>query len=162
MLVCVPTSNDAGLKGVIHEHFGSAPFFTLIDTDNQNIEIIQNRNSHHSHGTCHPMTQLSRYKIDAVVCSGMGRRAVEALNSEGIRTLIANGRTVKDAIDRINDGSAVDIDAARACHGHGQHQQHDHVHEHFGPGFGQGQGQGRTTGRGTGRGTGGGRGFGRK
>ena len=89
MLVCVPTNNNAGLEAALHNHFGSAPFFTLFNTDTEDVKVIENSNSHHSHGTCHPMTQLVKYKIDAVICSGMGRRAVESLNSEGIITVLS-------------------------------------------------------------------------
>ena len=82
MLICTPTSDAGGLDAKIHNHFGSAPYFTLYNTETEEIQIIENRNSHHSHGTCHPMNQLKKYKIDVVLCNGMGRRAIEALNYE--------------------------------------------------------------------------------
>jgi predicted Fe-Mo cluster-binding NifX family protein len=131
MIVCVPSKDDAGLASPLSEHFGSAPYFTLVNTENHEVQSIENKNSHHSHGTCHPMTQLNRYKIDAVICNGMGRRAVEALNYEGIKTLVTNAGSVEEALAHMNDGTASDIDPARACRGHGQHQHdHDHEHEH--------------------------------
>lgn len=141
MLVCIPSSNDTGLEAPIHEHFGSAPYFTLVNTDSRAVEIVENRNAHHAHGTCHPMNQLSRHKIDAVVCAGMGRRAVEALNAEGIRTLLSTAGTVGDAVAAIGDGSAEDIDPALACRGHGQHQSASGTGSPHGHGCGSGRGR---------------------
>ena len=125
MLVCVPTNNDAEMEAVLHAHFGSSPFFTLINTDTGDVQTVENRNAHHSHGTCHPMGQLTKYRIDTVLCSAMGRRAVEALNSEGIKTLVSDARSVREALDQLADGTAKDIDPARACRGHGQRPQSD-------------------------------------
>ncbi len=123
MRVCVPTKNDAGMDAFIHEHFGSAPFFTLIDTDTEEVKVIGNSNSHHSHGTCHPMSQLSKFKIDAVVCRGMGRRAVDRLNADGVKTLISDATNVRGAVGQIADGVAEEINPSKACHGHG-HGEH--------------------------------------
>lgn len=157
MLVCVPTVDDAGLDAAIHEHFGSAPYFTLFNTDTEDVEVIENRNAHHSHGTCHPMNQLARFRIDAVVCSGMGRRAVEALNSEGVRTLVSDAMNVREAIRQLAVGSARDIDPNRACRGHGQRPHLDCSERHSGRGSGYGRassGQGQRRGFGSGPGAG--------
>ncbi|MDF1545824.1 MAG: NifB/NifX family molybdenum-iron cluster-binding protein [bacterium] len=165
MLVCIPTSDGTGLDARIHEHFGSAPYFTLYDTKTEKTDTIENRNSHHSHGTCHPMTQLAKYKIEAVICTGMGRRAVEALNSEGIRTLTVATDSARAAVNLLSEGNVSDIDAAKACHGHGQHQ--DQADPSPGRGRGLGLGSGKSLGSGTGgrrglgRGTGSGHGSGR-
>ncbi len=35
MKVCIPTSDDLGLKSAISGHFGGAPFFLIVDTDNR-------------------------------------------------------------------------------------------------------------------------------
>ncbi len=141
MLVCVPTSNNAGMEGVVHEHFGSAPFFTLYNTESESCEVIENRNAHHSHGTCHPMNQLTKFKIDAIVCSGMGRRAVETLKTAGIRAMVTKADNVKEAISQLADGVAQDIDPATACRGHGHKQHLDSTVEEFGRRSGSGNGR---------------------
>jgi predicted Fe-Mo cluster-binding NifX family protein len=145
----------------VFEHFGSAPFFTLYDSETDEVEVIANRNAHHSHGTCHPVNQLAKYSIDAIVCAGMGRRAIEALNAEGIRICLANGETVRETIEQIRAGELTDIDPARACRGHGQRPARGGCsHEAFDPRqggmSGRGSGFGQGPGRGQGRGMGGG------
>lgn len=56
MLACIPTEDDTGLEARICGHFGSAPFFTLVDTESRAIRIVSNGNTHHAHGTPPPET----------------------------------------------------------------------------------------------------------
>ena len=120
MLACIPTRGDAGVEDRVFEHFGSAPYFTLYDSDSEDVTVLSNRNAHHSHGTCHPMVQLARHKIDCVICTGMGRRAIEALNSEGIKIYHADSKEVSAVINQIKEDKLTEMDPARACRGHGQ------------------------------------------
>jgi predicted Fe-Mo cluster-binding NifX family protein len=160
MLACIPTQGNAGIEDRVNEHFGSAPYFTLYDSSTEEIKIVENRNAHHSHGTCHPMNQLTRYHIDCVVCTGMGRRAIEALTSEGVRVYQAPTDKVDDVVEKIKTNDLVLIDPASACRGQGQHGTCGH--RGFGPddvrgGLGRGSGFGQGPGRGQGRGGGRGR-----
>lgn len=142
MLVCIPTADEKGMDALIHDHFGSADFFTLVETDTKEFQVLENRNAHHAHGTCHPMNQLAKHQIDAVICTGMGRRAVEALNSEGIKTMSVTAKIVKDALVELEDGSAEEIDPARSCRGHGQHLEDVPLQREQGRGLGLGRGNG--------------------
>ena len=101
------------------------------------------------------MNHLARYRINAVVCVGMGRRAIEALSTEGITVYQAKSDKVADVIRQVADGSLSEIDPTRACRGHGQRQPMD-----TDGGFqcGHGHGDGRGMGRGGGQGRGQGRG----
>ncbi len=54
MKICIPTETGEGKNAQVYGHFGSAPYFTIYDTDAQSIEIVDNANSHHEHGTCNP------------------------------------------------------------------------------------------------------------
>ena len=149
MLVCIPTQGNAGVDDKVNEHFGSAPFFTLYDSTNSEIKILENRNSQHSHGTCHPMNQLTRYHVDCIVCSGMGRRAIEALNTEGIKIYQADSERVGDVIESVKSQKLIEIDPAKACQGQGQ--RGGCAHGTSAPGQGRGAGFGLGPGRGQGR-----------
>jgi predicted Fe-Mo cluster-binding NifX family protein len=78
MKICIPTETDAGKKAKVYGHFGSAPYFTIYDTEKDDCETVDNSNQHHIHGTCHPVGALDSQRIDAVVCAGMGARRTEA------------------------------------------------------------------------------------
>ncbi len=157
MLTCIPTNGNAGLKESVSDHFGSSSFFTLYNSETNDIEVIENNNAHHSHGTCHPLNQLTKYKIDCVVCNGMGRRAIEALNFEKIKVYKSSSVIVEEIIDEMKSDKLTEMDPLKSCHGHGQN-----VSEHFphregrGAGFWQrqGRGQGRNSGNGKGNGRG--------
>jgi len=151
MLACIPTKGNAGLEDTVHDHFGSAPYFTLYDSESDKITVLENRNAHHSHGTCHPMNQLTKYHINCVVCSGMGRRAIEALNSEGIKIYQASLEKVSEVVERLKSGELAEMDPATACQGHGQMMASGHDHA-----CGQVRNPGRGSGFGLGRGPGGG------
>ena len=120
MLACIPTKGNAGCEDAVFDHFGSAPFFTLYDSTSDDVKIIENDNAHHDHGTCHPMAQLVRQRIDSVICSGMGMRAINALNAEGIKVYRADSGTVGEVIVQIKEGTLVEMDPRTACRGHGQ------------------------------------------
>ena len=84
MRLCIPTIDDGGLRAVPSDHFGSAPFFTLVDTETERVEVVANTDAHHLHGHCEPLRSLEREKIDLVVCQGLGKRAMTLLSEAGI------------------------------------------------------------------------------
>jgi predicted Fe-Mo cluster-binding NifX family protein len=145
VLICIPTNGDAGLEETVCEHFGSASYFTIYDSESQEVTVVKNRNAHHSHGTCHPMNQLASYRIDGVICGGMGHRAIEALNSQGIKIYQADFSQVGEVIEQIKSGSMREMDPARACRGHGHRGMGLNVERHRPGGEGCcGRGRGRS------------------
>ena len=85
MKICIPTETGDGKTAQVYGHFGSAPFFTIYDTDAKSIEVVDNANKHHEHGTCNPVAALRGRAVDVVVTGGMGARAVMMLNAQGIK-----------------------------------------------------------------------------
>ncbi|MBD3331870.1 hypothetical protein GF356_03385, partial [candidate division GN15 bacterium] len=160
MLLCVPTKGSGGKEDVVHEHFGSAPYFTLYNSGTDEVTVLENRNAGHDHGTCHPMNQLQHHKLDAIICGGMGRRAIEALSAEGIKVYMAESPSVGEALEACLEGRLSEIDPAKACRGHGQHAHAGGPMPGRGSGYGQGPGCGGGRGMGGGQGRGGGRGGG--
>ena len=121
MKICIPTTTQKGKTAQVHEHFGSAPFFTVCDTEKDTVEIIDNSNQHHSHGMCHPMSSLAGKGIDAVVTGGMGARAVQKLNEGGIKVYRAVPGTVEDIVKQFLTGNLQELTISNACTQHGCH-----------------------------------------
>ncbi|HNX91571.1 MAG TPA: NifB/NifX family molybdenum-iron cluster-binding protein, partial [Candidatus Omnitrophota bacterium] len=94
MKICIPTEGNEGMNAKVYGHFGSAPFFTIVDSKSGAIEIVDNANQHHAHGMCQPMNALTGKQVDAVVTGGMGARAVQKLNEGGIKAYRALPGTV--------------------------------------------------------------------
>jgi predicted Fe-Mo cluster-binding NifX family protein len=128
MNVCLPSMADTGLDAPLHGHFGSAAFFTIVDTESRAVRVLPNGNQHHAHGQCQPLRALAGESIDAVVTGGMGRRAVGTMNEEGIRVFQAVAGTVADAVDALAAGRLPELTPDRACGGHG----HGHGHGNHG------------------------------
>jgi len=118
MRICIPTTTNNGKTAEVHGHFGSAPYFTIYDVEKNTVEIIDNSNQHHSHGACQPMDALTGKKIDAVVCGGMGARAVQKLNKDGIKAYRASGGTVEEIIRQYENNKLEEITVQNACEQH--------------------------------------------
>lgn len=119
MKLCMPTQGDKGLDERVLEHFGSAAFFTLYDTETGAVRAVANRQIHHAHGACRPLAAISGLGVDAVLTSGMGRRAVQRLNEGGIKVFRLAGETVREAAARFAAGGLAELTPADACGGHG-------------------------------------------
>jgi predicted Fe-Mo cluster-binding NifX family protein len=122
MIVCIPTTTNEGKAAPVHEHFGSAPFYTLCDTETDKAEVIANSDHGHAHGMCQPLSILAGRQIDAVLSGGMGARAVQKLNQGGIRAYRANSGTVEKVLLQFAAGELDEITTDNACaHHHGCH-----------------------------------------
>lgn len=123
MRICIPTETNEGRKAQVYGHFGSAPYFMIVDTekDVDNIEVIDNSDQHHSHGMCQPMQAIEGKEIDAVVTGGMGARAVQKLNEGGIRVFMALPDTVEGIAAKFRNNELKEITVDNACGHHGCH-----------------------------------------
>jgi ArsR family transcriptional regulator len=122
MKICIPVLEDRGLESVTYSHFGSAKVFLVCDPETMKLERVSNTDSEHEHGMCNPVAAISGVEVDAVVVGGIGPRAVQALNSSGIRVYRSVPGSVSDNIEAFRKGGLPEISSAGACssgHGHG-------------------------------------------
>jgi predicted Fe-Mo cluster-binding NifX family protein len=120
--VCVPTNGPGGLDDLVGEHFGRVPTYTIFDPETGQVEIVDNT-SEHMGGTGYPAEILANLGIDVLLCSGLGRRAIQMLGEGGVEVSIGASGTARQAIDAWKAG-----DLARAAEGDActQHAFHDH------------------------------------
>ena len=121
MKICLPTTGKNGLTEKVHNHFGSAGYFMIYDTESKSVQVIENDNSHHAHGACQPLGMISGMGVDAVLTSGMGRRAVQMLNEGGVKVYLLAGATVQEAVDKFAANELPELTMDNACGGHGCH-----------------------------------------
>jgi predicted Fe-Mo cluster-binding NifX family protein len=124
MRICIPTAGMSGLADTVYGHFGSAPYFTVIDTATGGIELIDNSRKQHEHGSCAPSEELVARGIDAVACGGMGRRALATLTDAGIRVFLTQAVTPHEAVGHVTSGAAEVCTPEAACAGHSHHHHH--------------------------------------
>lgn len=130
MRICMPTMDDTGLAATLHGHFGSAAYFTIVDTETDEVRITVNGNRHHAHGQCQPLRALAGERYDAVLTGGMGRRAVETMNQAGIKVFQLAGAKVSDAVAAVKAGTLTELTPAVACGGHGHRHGQGHGCNH--------------------------------
>jgi len=121
MKICIPVQTNEGLKAAVDRHFGSAPYFLIYDSDKEAFEVISNSDEHHSHGMCHPLRVLEERSLDAVVCVGMGARAVKKLKQGGLKTYRTKVETAEETIREYREGVLEEITIENACVEHSCH-----------------------------------------
>ncbi|MBV5328950.1 MAG: NifB/NifX family molybdenum-iron cluster-binding protein [Chlorobium sp.] len=122
MKVVIPLNEPAGPASSMCEHFGSAPYYAVADTETATIEISANGNSHHDHGQCTPADVFVDMGVNAVICNGIGARAASKLQMMGIDVYMAGlAPTLEEALKRFGEGLLTKVTAQQACQGHDCH-----------------------------------------
>lgn len=137
MRLCIPTVDESGLESRLSGHFGSAPYFTLVETETEVVEVVANVQAEHEHGRCDASSSLQGLNVDAVVCQGLGRRAFAGLRDVGIAVFVAEPGTVSSALASFSGGRARRMTSEEACRGGHQRGGHRHGGHHHGGGHGR-------------------------
>lgn len=121
MRICLPTEAPGGPTAALSGHFGSAPTFTLMDTDSGTVEVLENSGPHnaghhhtgghehghhhgeHGGGGCRSARLVAGQGIDAVICGSIGRNAMKALGEA--KFYAANGGTVTELVTQLSNGT---------------------------------------------------------
>lgn len=119
MKVVFPTEVNMGMDSVVFEHFGSANFFILVDSETENMEVILNQDLNHQHGQCQPMKAIGGREIDAVVVGGIGGTAMTKLKKGGKTVFKAVAGSVKDNLELLKAGKLTEFMPFDICGGHG-------------------------------------------
>ncbi|MGD8698241.1 MAG: NifB/NifX family molybdenum-iron cluster-binding protein [Gemmatimonadales bacterium] len=132
MRLCIPTDDDRGLAGRLSSHFGSAPYFTLVESETGEVQVIGNLHSEHEPGACVSADALRGYGVEAVVVRGLGRRAFSRMRTLGLPVYVAEEGEASTALEAFRAGRLGRMTAESACHGgqgHGRHHRHHHEDE---------------------------------
>ena len=121
MQICIPVDNDNGLSSTVCAHFGSAPAFMIVNTDDRSCRLLQNQNDHHAHGMCVPVAALQGETVDGIVVGGIGMGALNKLIAADIQVYRADCNTVAEVVDAFNSGALTVMQPGMSCRGHGTH-----------------------------------------
>lgn len=117
MKVGIPTMGNRGIEEIVSEHFGRAPTYTIVDSETDSVDIIDNR-SEHMGGTGKPPEPLARAGVEVMLCSGLGPRAISMFESYGIEVYVGAAGTVSDALKSWKNGALQEATDANACKEH--------------------------------------------
>jgi len=121
MKLCIPVETNEGKASNVYSHFGSAPCFLIYDIETDSIEAIDNTNKEHVHGMCNPLQAVAGARIDAVVCGGMGVRALMKVMEKGLKAYLASGQTVEAIVQQYKAGQLQEMTLDSACRDHHCH-----------------------------------------
>lgn len=117
MKLCVPSMEKGGFDDLVCEHFGRAPTFTVIDLDSNQVQVVKNR-SEHMGGLGKPPEHIAKTGAKVLVCSGLGPKAIDMLQSLGVQVFVGASGTVKDAVQMWRDGKLQSASHEVACKEH--------------------------------------------
>jgi predicted Fe-Mo cluster-binding NifX family protein len=138
MKLCI-TSTGKEIEANVDTTFGRAPYFFLIDTDTNAIEVVENTAGTQGQGAGIAAAQLVSDKgVDGLLTGYVGPNAFNAFRASGIKLFVgaSSQDTVKEALAKFNKGEyneAPSPSEVPPCEpGRGR-----------GPGRGMGRGRGR-------------------
>ncbi|MFP4494231.1 MAG: NifB/NifX family molybdenum-iron cluster-binding protein, partial [Puniceicoccaceae bacterium] len=103
-------------------HFGRAPFHHVIDTENRSAGILKKPEGGRGH--CVPFQTLAGYKVQTVLCKGIGRGAAMNFASAGIPVMKTSAETIDEALRQLESGELTHLAEDDLC------ASHDHGHDH--------------------------------
>ena len=118
MKIAFPTQENRQMESEVHNHFGSAKYFILVDAETDTLSAIENPDIDHQHGNCQPLAALGGVAVDAVVVGGIGGGALRKLVDAGVRTYRAVEGTVSENLDLIKNDKLPDFTLDQTCKGH--------------------------------------------
>ena len=118
MRLCFAVLKDEGGESTVYGHFGSAPAFVVVNTEDNAMFKIVNNDVDHNHGACNPMKAIGGADIDAVVVGGIGAGALSGLNARGIKVFKATENTIKENLALFHESRLPELTMLHTCGGH--------------------------------------------
>ncbi|MDY6863212.1 MAG: NifB/NifX family molybdenum-iron cluster-binding protein [Thermodesulfobacteriota bacterium] len=118
MKIAFPTQENNGIESTVHDHFGSARFFIIVDSETGDSKTISNQDINHTHNNCQPLLAIGNNRVDAVVTGGIGAGAISKLTEAGIISYRAVEGTVSENLKLINSGKLPKFSLDHTCTGH--------------------------------------------
>ncbi|MFH2104315.1 MAG: NifB/NifX family molybdenum-iron cluster-binding protein [Chloroflexota bacterium] len=123
MKIAVTAETNIGLDSMVAQHFGHAPFFIIVDMEDDEVSAVQVVANPFAEG--HQPGQIPGFikgqNADVILSGGMGGRAIQFFEQYGIKTATGANGTVRQALENYLGGKLTD---AAPCdesveHGHG-------------------------------------------
>jgi predicted Fe-Mo cluster-binding NifX family protein len=126
--VIIPTENQQGLNAKLAEHFGRAPYYTIVELDEtcevSNVKTVPNVGEH-AGGMGYSHDNLLQYQPKAIIVYGMGPRGLTTFQDAGIAVLKANASTVSEVVAAYKADKLLEL--TEGCE-HAHHHEDTHHH----------------------------------
>ncbi|MCF8001051.1 MAG: NifB/NifX family molybdenum-iron cluster-binding protein [Halanaerobiales bacterium] len=106
MKIAVTASNNNGFESEVNKHFGRSPFFAIVDTEVEEIELVKNSAAQASSGAGVQAAQLiSDQGVEVLLSGSVGPKAYTALSSGNIKMYISQDETVHEAVKSLENNN---------------------------------------------------------
>lgn len=120
--IVIPAEDGNGLNARLSEHFGRAPYFIVVELDeNGNLSSVQAvpNESEHFGGFGRLPDRILQFRPNAVITYGMGPRALNIFQEAGVAVLKANADTAKEVVEAYRQDRLEEL--TEGCH-HSHHK----------------------------------------
>ncbi len=104
MIIAIPTEDGRGLDSQVAQHFGRAPYFTLIEVEDGEIKDVRVLEAPMTHEPGELPTLLRRENVEVILAYGIGGRAAAFFESYGIKVLTGVEGRVREVIKAFIEG----------------------------------------------------------
>ncbi len=113
----VPLEMNNGIDSLVSPHFGRAPYYAIVDVDDENVKYAIRASPQLMHEAvgCDAATLIEVSGAEAVVVKGIGRKALMALESMGVKVYHTNANTLREVIEEIKLGTLRPYTAFNVC-----------------------------------------------
>jgi len=118
MKVGFAVQSNEGIESRVYDHFGSAPLFIIVDTEDKDVLAVNNKDLRHIHGACNPIMALDGKNVDVMVVGGIGAGAIAKLNAGGIKVFQAGAPSVRENLSLLNENKLQELSIYHACQAH--------------------------------------------
>lgn len=117
MVIAVPVNERKGLSSRVARHFGRCEYYALINEGGELLKFIKN-SSRHKGGVKQPPEVIHDNGADALLCTGIGPKAIEFCKKLGIKVFVGRGGTIKQIFESWNNDELTRASADEACEEH--------------------------------------------
>ncbi len=121
MRVVIPTNTPDGLMAKRGAHFGKAPFYVIVDIEEDEIKDVDfTSNPGHSGGACgNAVENIKNLGADALIVSGIGPNPLMGFNQIGIKVYYdGESPVVEESIKKLIDGNLQEMSPDMSCSHH--------------------------------------------
>jgi predicted Fe-Mo cluster-binding NifX family protein len=118
MRVVIPTLTPDGLLAKRGAHFGKAPFYVIVDIENNEIKDVNfTQNPGHAGGACgNAVMNIKNLGANVLIVAGIGARPLEGFKQVGIKVYFDNiSPTVEETIKKFIAKEIQEIQPQNAC-----------------------------------------------
>jgi len=122
MRIAITSDSNHGLESAVAQHFGHAPYFTLVDVDAGAVIAVQSVANPFAHGHApgDVPSFIHQQGAQVMLSGGMGGRAIQLFAQLGIQAATGAQGTVRQALTHYLGGALQEAApcAESVAHGH--------------------------------------------